>query len=400
MTLSVLGRGALAPLYDFFGGSQLKPGSTVGLVNSLFDIKFGKTTDHNIVMEMLGEHLSGQEKIEWQKNNASVIHRLTGGANNEFGDGIGLPVIENFDLGKTAGRSVSTFWHKWISNPLNNYGMGLITRADRGVIIAMYKLAKLQAEKDVLTGKITKDQQNLRLAHLTEELVYKTNQIGKVSELTGTQMAPNPMIRLMTMFTGQTQRLLNQTLQTMMEHMTYGTKKTQGIYRASLRNTLLWNAGYVTAVTSLWGVALRWMKGDDQEKDPVDYYWKKLLADMLRNTASVVPGAWLLNGFRALVSRFDNENWAEGLIDIPGTDQLDKMMDATASWYRAKPGPRGDKQENDAVESMIKQLILLRGLPKTLGDILIEHVTTDKDDLAREAEARRIKAKKEAGITD
>jgi hypothetical protein len=168
-----------------------------------------------------------------------------------------------------------------------------------------------------------------------------------------------------------------------MEYMTNPSIENKKISNASRRNTIVWNTAWVSAMTSLYTVMKKMAFDDDQPDDALAFYAEKFAWDFARGISSVVPGTILFNAGKVAVSLVDNEKWAEGLIDIPGSTEIEKGMSGIAAYIGAPDGPKGDKKEEDAIVNIINSATLSFGIPKVLVDFAREHLTEDADDKKR-----------------
>src|SRR5690606_2009938 len=111
-----------------------------------------------------------------------------------------------------------------------------------------------QANRDVANGKVAPADELARVAYLTEELMYKTNQIGEVAESTRLQRSGSILSRLIGLYSGQTQRLFNQSLQNVFDYIADPSSKTKSKMFWSLSNNFVMNTLYVSLATSVYGI--------------------------------------------------------------------------------------------------------------------------------------------------
>jgi len=282
------------------------------------------TTEAAYIKEILGQDITDPaEKEKHEERYATVIQRLVYGQ-NQYTDTQGIGDLKFTSKGKA--------WAKQLYNKIDSfneeYGMANIRRLDRAVIIAYYLAAKKEVAED--HSSLTPEQQADLIASKVTETLYLTNQMSDPADLTMTQRNPNFATRLVTMYSGQTQKLWNQLAGSAIEYYKYKDKVTpeeKAILLSRLKGSLVSNA----IINPLWmastnvavGLFRAALNGDD-DKDK-NYWRDKFGFDYARYALGLAPG-FASELLQTIISNIDNEPWADGILEVPGADTIDQLL--------------------------------------------------------------------------
>jgi len=208
------------------------------------------------------------------------------------------------------------------------YGMANIRKLDRAVIIGYYLAAKKQVQAE--NANLSPDQQADLIASKVTETLYLTNQMSDPADLTMTQRNSGLITRLVTMYSGQTQKLWNQLAGASIDYYKYKdivSPEEREVLRKRMQGSLISNAIinplWMAATNTAIGVFRAALAGDD-DKDK-NYYRDKFGFDYARYLLGLAPGLGS-ELIQSMISWVDNEPWSDGLLELPATDTVEQMF--------------------------------------------------------------------------
>lgn len=383
-SLKLLGGG----IYDTFRGA----GSTVveGTDQGQRTYTGAMTVEKKQLDWLLGNHLTDPVQREAHRQRWAVVINRTLTGQNQY-----LAKFDVSDITATpegAGK-LRSGWDK-VGNFLEEHGMAPMKRADRAAILAFVEAAKAQVNNEVKNGITAQEDADDRIATITTNLVYDTNQMNSVADFTGAQRSASPLTKIITLYSGQTQKLFNQILQRGAEYHQIindpnASEEDKSLARrrlaGSLVSNLVSNPAYMAITTLGWGYMRAIMNGDeppeeDESEIAKDFWWA-----YARYAGGVIPG--MTEQIMTLtISNLDNEPWSEGLLEVPGAAALTSSIDIVKSLYNAISEDDIEKQKKytEGLWYHGSQIIgVATGLPKPLTDLVREHMTIDRDDRLR-----------------
>lgn len=309
---------------------------------------------------------------------ATIIDRTLYG-NNKFIAGVDFltdaevhRAISPGKVGSYVGRVTSQGLRK-MDNFFEEYFMAPIRRTDRAVILTFIRAAQMQAKDEGLAG----DALDARVAQITENMMYATNQMNDLSDTSGLQRSAEGLTKMVTMYTGQGQKLFNNLMQAFVEWHKYGKKgstpevvknQMKKRIRGALASNLVFVPIWIAASRIGWGIVKSLLKGDEL-KEPKDYR-NMAFFEYLRSVGSIVPG-WTEQVSSTVISLVDMEKWEQQLFDIPGLDIVEGGLESTINlgmhMIGAKEGNE-DKLIEQFTYNMTKLGGMLAGIPKVIVD--------------------------------
>lgn len=354
-------------------GAEVVEGTDVGFVDAMGN----KSSQADVLRELLGENIQDDTERELHRRRfATVIERVLYSQNAYVG-GVDLDKVTFNSKGLGLMQKLFGRADQW----MENIGMAPMRISDRAVILSYYLAAKEQVQDEVNAGIVPPAQSNQRIAEVLESALYATNQMNKVADMTTMQTSTNWLTKLLGLYSGQTQKLLNVFMQAFVNwaHNPQDVEAKARFRKAFISNAIVVPM-YLAGVTTLWSV-LKAIANGDEPKD-YSYYQDQYLWNIVRNVSSVVPGLSEQVG-TTIISNFDNEPWNDGLLEYPG----DEIVNATVGsfkdlyqWGAAEDTHEAGKYADSFYYNVEKAMSGWTGTPKVVTRFVREHTTTDADD--------------------
>lgn len=338
-----------------------------------------RTAEADAIDYLTGANIADPaQKARHLRRFSTIIDRTLYG-NNKFIAGVDF--INDSEVRKTLiPGKVGSFldratvqWVRKFDSWWEENGMAPIRRTDRAVILTFMRAAQMQATDEGYTGEAF----DSRVAQMTENMMYSTNQMNDLSDSSGLQRSAEGLTKMVTIYTGQGQKLFNNLMQAFIEWHKYGKKaatpeavknQMKKRIRGALASNLVYVPLWIAASRIGWGILKSLMKGDEL-KEPKDYR-NMAFFEFLRSIGSIVPG-WTEQVASTVISLVDMEKWEQNLFDIPGLDIVEGGLESTVNLGMHMLGLK-DGNEDKLIEqftyNMSKLGGMLAGVPKVIVD--------------------------------
>lgn len=358
-------------------GSNVDTSTGKGLKN-----KIGlRTVEANDVEFLFGNHLpaGSAAKAKHDQIYATIRYRAMN-SNNQYLEGV------NFwrEPGLFAKRGGLTQLANQADAWLEEHGMAPIRRTDRAVIFSFLSAARRQANDMVRAGELDPADYDYWVAKAVENTIYATNQMNDITDTTPLQRSADPLSRIVTIFTGQSQKLLNNGSQATIEYSKYRNdsglpaqtkKRMSSRLLGAVASNVIAVPLFIAASRIAWDLFKKWSTGrdiPDQEE-----YMKKYGFETVRAATSILPG---LTGqiVSMVISLADYDKWSEGLFEIPGQDLHEDAIKSTTTLMQGLfSGDNLEEKAIDAAATNTRLLSVYAGIPKIWFDIA-ESMVIDK----------------------
>ena len=370
----VVTRLTAAAYRDWEAPSTVVPGSDQGFQGSLTG---ADTQERELLEEIAGVGMSDPLEMEkHQLRYATVLNRLTSSQTLYTGD------VEWEQLGLnrktlTNAQKMIRGFDEWNSE----YGLAAMKRADRAVILAYYTAAKLQAQSEGLTVDTPDNAARFhdRVADLTERTLYATNQMANLTEQTPLQTSTDFVAKILGLYSGQQQKLLNTVLQSLNKYVKTGEGSEQA--KAALVQmaktfgwAVLFNAGWVSLISAGSAALMAILSGDDPknwEETKTRMGW-----DFVGNVAGTVPSL----GSQAVeywISQIDDRPGTDPLLQITAAENLQTGLDiisGAANYLLAEDAAVRDKKLDSLIYDVTDFTAKSTGIPSSLARLIREHL--------------------------
>lgn len=354
-------------------GAEVVQGTDVGFKDAMGN----DTVQAELLRELLGENIADPAEREMHRRRyATVIERVLY-AQNAYVGGVDLDKVTFTSKGLGLMQKLFGRADDW----MENIGMAPMRYTDRAVILTYYLASKDQANDEVAGGVIPQAEYEQRVAEILESALYATNQMNKVADMTTMQTSTNWLAKLLGLYSGQTQKLLNVFVQAFINAAQHPNDKEA---KTRLRKAFISNVFVVplhlATVTTVWAALKAIANGDepkDWEESREDFGW-----NMLRNIGSIVPGL-SEQVVTTVISSIDNEPWNDSLLQYPGDDIVNATVDSMVNiyqWGAAEDDQKAGKYADSFYYNVEKAFSGWTGTPKVVTRFVREHTTTDKDD--------------------
>ncbi|WP_097125236.1 helicase-related protein [Spirosoma fluviale] len=310
---------------------------------------------------------------------ATILDRMTHSQTLFTGD------VEWSDLGLnsrtlTNGQKALRQFDEWNTE----YGLAAMKRADRAVILAYYTAAKLQANSEGLAEG--SDQYWDRVADLTERTLYATNQMSNLAEQTPMQTSTDFVAKILGLYSGQQQKLLNTVLQSLNRYVKTGEGSSEAkAALVQMAKTFGWavvfNAAWVAGISAGSAALMAILSGDEPKS------WeetkRRIGFDFVRNIAGTVPGL----GQQAVeyyLSQMDDRPGTDPLLQITAAENLQTGLDILSGmgkYLMEEDEQRRDKALDSVIYDTTDFMTKASGTPASVTKLVREWITTDADDL-------------------
>lgn len=324
----------------------------------------------------MGDPLRKQRQV---KRFATVLDRLTHSQTLYTGD------VEWSDLGLNSktldnGQKALRAFDQWNTE----YGLAAMKRADRAVILSYYTAAKHQAIGEGLAEGT--DQYWDRVADLTERVVYATNQMSNLTEMTPMQTSTDFIAKILGLYSGQQQKLLNTVMQAVNHYVKTGEGSPEAV--AALKQlgvvfgwSVVFNAAWLAAISAGSAALMAILSGDPPR--PWEETKTRIGYDFLRNIAGTVPGL-VQQAIEYWLSQVDDRPGTDPLLLITAAENIQTGLDAIsgmAGYITAEDEAKREKALDSVILNVTNFASKATGTPASVVRLGREWLTTDKDDL-------------------
>lgn len=337
-----------------------------------------RTVEADMVEYITGANITDPaEKLAHQVKFATIIDRALYG-NNRYLAGVDYTNADNLKRSLTNGGLAAGYVQQGLNlmgNYFEEFWMAPMRRTDRAVIFAFVKAAQRQAKAEGYSGRAFDN----RVAEMVEDTLYKTNQMNDLADTTALQRTADGFTKMLTVYTGQTQKLFNNLFQAYTEYHKYAHKSTtpeavkrklanriNGAYISNLMLVPLWNA--VSEIG--WAVIKSALKGEEP-KEKEEYLIDGAFA-LARSLTSIVPG-WTEQLSSVILSLVDNQKWTQSFFEIPGIDNPENGLASLLDWVQKYTGIKDGNTEK-ALDKLTYDVtrfgFMLTGIPKIIHDVL------------------------------
>lgn len=367
-----------------FAGSTVNQETGQGKTNV-----FGnRTVEKEAIDYLTGEHISDPaKKAKHLQRFATIIDRTLYGNNKYIA---GVDFLDSGEVRKTiVPGKVGSFLDRATIQSVRKmdawfeeYWMAPIRRSDRAVILTFMRAAQMQATEEGLTG----DAFDARVAQITENTMYATNQMNDLSDASGLQRNAEGFTKMVTMYTGQGQKLFNNLMQAFVEWNKYGKKSStpdsvknqmKKRIRGALASNFIFVPLWIAASRIGWGIVKSLLKGDEL-RDPKEYQTMAFF-EFIRSIGSIIPG-WTEQVSSTVISLVDMEKWEQQLFDIPGLDIVEGGMESTINLGMNLLGLREGNEEK-LIEQFTYNITklggMLAGIPKIITDTIVSRLSDE-----------------------
>jgi hypothetical protein len=344
-----------------------------------------ETMEAEYMKWLMGDHLPDDlAKQRHREKFALIIYRLTSGQTLATGD-VAFDDLKRRNTALTAVQQTVKKIDTWS----DSYGKGMMLRADRGVILSFLEAARLQATAEGLDPRI--DAYDSRVADLTERVMMSTNQMTNLSEQTQQQLSTDFFAKIVGLFSGQQQKLLNTVLQSMTTWIKTGegTPEAAAAFKklaAAFSTGVVFNALYVAILGGLFSALMAALSGDDPKPD--EEIVEQIGWDFARGVASMVPGMGQIAA-DYFISQHDLIRGNEEMVDVLAIQSIAEgvdMVNAIGNIWLAESEEKREKAQDSALYYFTTFAAHTTGLPASLTRIGRERLTLDADDLENDEE--------------
>ncbi|GAB3334111.1 hypothetical protein GCM10027299_42140 [Larkinella ripae] len=338
-----------------------------------------ETNEAPYVRWLQGEHIQDETLRQRHREKfATIIYRISGGQTLHTGD------IELRDLGLN-GTTLTKAQQglKYLDGLADQWGTGAMKRSDRGVILAFVEAAKYQADAEGLDAN--SDAYADRVADLAERTMFATNQMSQLTEQTAMQLSNDFFSKVVGLFSGQSQKLLN----TLMQALTTWIKAPGGSPAAdealkrlafSFGTGVLFNALYVSSLGAL-GTTLMALLSGDEPKEP-DEIVQQIGFDFVRNVVGMAPGMGEM-AVNYWLNQHDTIRGNEDMLDVLAFETITEGIDgadAIGGILLAEDDEKRQKAIDSAIYNITSFAAHATGTPSSIWRLGREHLTIDEDD--------------------
>lgn len=358
-----------------------------------------RTIDRGPVEFLLGYGITDPaKKAEHDKLFAVIRDRALNG-NNQYVDGVDFKrnPVSSKGIGSQLAKNVDAWFEEKFMAP--------IRRTDRAVIFSFLEAARLQVADEIKAG-VTNDGNPIkmedyaaRVAEITENTIYATNQMSDLTDTTVLQRTNDPFTKMVIVYTGQGQKLFNNLMQTAIERQKFKDdpaldarekKEINQRFWGAMRSNLLYVPLTVAASRAAWAAMKAVLKGDEP-KDTDDII-TDIGFDYVRSLGGIIPG-WPEQAASFALGVVDDQKWKQGLFEIPGIDVLqttaEMFLTVGKGVVMGEGGEKLDRQLDQLGYAAVKLGSMFAGVPKIVTDVIYARANP-KDQANKRAKAKEL----------
>lgn len=267
---------------------------------------------------------------------------------------------------------------------ISSYALEPMRRGDRLIIAAIYKAAKDQVSDLVNSGSLFDSNGNMitdinhieaiqEIDRLATDLVYKSNNMHAMNDRTPIQNSTSMIIRGLSLFSSQPQKIFNTMTQTLLRSAQSGHQDPYLVDNAMKQFTygIIIASIYQASVTTLWGIM---RNGYDEEKD----YRLDISIDFIRTILGMTPN-FPITVISGLLTTFDDRSWSDSSVGTPVifdmASDLIKLSEAMSeSMDEEKPAYLRERAMRNFERDGVNMLSRVLGFPVTITSMLMKSI--------------------------
>lgn len=260
----------------------------------------------------------------------------------------------------------------------DKYMLAPMKHSDRAVIVGFYVAATYQVEAQINSGvlldnngqvvtDINSDAAQKEIARLATEVTYKTNNMYMLNDKTEVQRSTDPLIRAVSLFSSQPQKITNLLMRNFYAAAAAGFKdpKLNKTLRGSISYALLMGAVLSSAITVVTGI----IRNGYDEDDDLDYF-VDFQYGVARNILGSVPSI-RTEALTGILSAIDRKSYTSDVGGNAVFENISTGLEGIAAandfvYDESLPDRVRDRKEQDAIIKLTDSISKMLGAPNTI----------------------------------